>query len=260
MHFHQLRKELAEITEILRTRCALGLKRRGLLSAYPAIPRHSRVDYERLLRTPIRQARFVVLDTETTGFEPYGGDELVQVAFVEYLGLVPTGRELSSLLHPRIPIPQRSTEIHGITDSMVADAPRAGELIDTIIEFTDDAVLVGHHIAFDLRFLNRITRRHRLGELPNPRIDTAMLHLATGGGREHIGLDHVAATHAIAIEGRHDARGDARTCGHIFAHLAGRLDDGRLTVGELIERVHPIVGLSPHHPAEAQMQGNHRTG
>ena len=253
MHLRQLRKELAEIFEIVRTQCGQRLQLRGLLPQHPGVPRGSRLDYERLLASPVRDARFVILDTETTGFEPYGGDAIVQVAFIEYAGLEPTGRELTSLVHPGRPIPARSTAIHGISDEMVADAPTAGELLDDILAFVDGAVLVGHHIAFDLRFLNRITRRHRLGELPNPCIDTAMLHLARGGTHDTIALDRVAACHGIAIEGRHDARGDARATGRIFAHLAPRFDDGRLTVGELLERVHPIAGLSPHHPAEAEV-------
>lgn len=250
MHFHQLRKELREITEILRLHCGRRLHRYGFLGAGRHVPRRSRREYEDLLALPVRTAPFGVLDTETTGFEPYGGDEIVQIALIEYRGLEPTGRELSSLVRPGGPIPPRSTAIHGISDAMVADAPSIDELIDDIVHFIDGHVLVGHHIAFDMRFLDRITRRCMLGDLPHPRLDTAMLHLATGGLPDAIGLDHAAAACGIPIDNRHDARGDARACGQLFARLASHLTTDETTVGELIERVHPIAGLSPHHPAE----------
>lgn len=251
MHFHQLRKELREIGEIVRTRCGQELLRRGLLQPRRSPRRQHRLHFEELLALPVREAPLMVLDTETTGFEPYGRDEIVQVSFIEYRGLEPTGRELNSLVRPGVAIPSSSTAIHGIDDAMVADAPRLADIIDTIADFVDGAVLVGHHIAFDMRFLDRVCRRCLLGDLPNPRLDTAMLYLACGGSPARIGLDPVAADCGIGIEHRHDARGDAVTCGRILAHLGSRLAPAEMTVGELIERVHPIAGLSPHHPAEA---------
>lgn len=253
MHFHQLRKELSEITEILRLRCARGLQRHR--SAHAAIdwPVHNRLDYERVLATPLREAPFVVIDTETTGFEPYGGDELVQVAFIEYAGLEPTGREFCSLVRPRVPIPATSRAIHGISDDMVAEAPTADDLIDTIAEFIDGRVLVGHHIAFDMRFLDRVARRRFFSDFTNPRIDTVELYRAVQPAARRLGLDEVAAACGVAIEDRHDARGDALTCGGIFGYVAAHLACGDATVGELLERVHPIAGLSPYHPAQEEL-------
>lgn len=254
MHFHQLRKEMSELLELGRTHWRRQLQRRGLLPHQPIMPAHNRLEFEALLSQPVRDAPYIVLDTETTGFEPYGGDALVQVAFIEYHGLEPSGREFCSLVNPGRPIPPRATRIHGITDADVATAPPIEDLIDDIVALIDQHVLVGHHIAFDLRFLDRATRRYRLGDIPCPRIDTAMLYLAAGGGSGPIDLDQVAAYCGIDVPGRHDARGDAWGCGLIFSHLAGHLDAGGLSVGELIERVHPIAGLSAHHPAEAEIR------
>jgi|GEM_PF-803512 len=250
MHFRQLCKELSEIVEIVRTRCGQRLRRHGYLRHAGLADTHSRFDFEALLATPARDAPFVVLDTETTGFEPYGGDRIVQVALIEYRGLEPTGRELCSLVNPGIAIPAPSTAVHGITDDQVSDAPTIDELIADIAAFIDGHVLVGHHVAFDLRFLERPLRRRLLRDLRNPRIDTVALHHADGGAPDCISLDAVAAICGTAVHERHDALGDARTCGEIFVHHTRSLTTASTTVGELLEMVHPIAGLSPRHPAQ----------
>jgi len=252
MHFHALRKELAEISELARLRCARQLKSRGWIRPRARIPRHTRVEFEQMLALPVREARYMMIDTETTGFEPYGGDAIIQVALIEYRGLEPTGVEWASLVNPRRPISETSRAIHGIDDDMVRDAPLIDDIVADITGFIDEAVIIGHHVAFDLRFLQRATRRVLLRDLPNPRMDTVMLHLAAGGSRRGIGLDRVAAELGIVPELRHDARGDARSCGRIFARLAAQLSTCETTVGELLERVHPLAGLPIHHPAEAE--------
>lgn len=259
MHFHQLRKEITELLEMGRTRWRRRLLHHGLLPGQALMPAHSRLEFEALLSRTVRDAPYIMLDTETTGFEPYGGDTLVQFAFIEYHGLEPTGREFCRVVNPGRPIPARSTAIHGITDEQAAQAPPIDELINDIVAFIDGHVLVGHHVAFDLRFLDRVTRRCRLGDIPNPRLDTAMLYLAAGGCSRSIDLDRVAADCGVEIPGRHDARGDALGCGLIFNHLASRLDPGGLSIGELIERVHPIAGLSAHHPAEIEIRSTTTT-
>ncbi|MFW5970142.1 MAG: PolC-type DNA polymerase III [Halofilum sp. (in: g-proteobacteria)] len=192
------------------------------------------LDTRGLLATPIADARFVVLDLETTGLAAYAGDEIVQVAMIEYRGLEPTGEEFCSLVRPSIPIPARSTAIHGIDDEMVADAPAIDDLIDPIIDFLDNTTIVGHHIAFDLRFLNRVLQRELFCRLPHPTVDTMLLYLSHSGRLGHHELVEVAGSCRVPVTDRHDARGDALTTGRIFAHLARPAADAGRTVRELI--------------------------
>ncbi|MDZ7749039.1 MAG: 3'-5' exonuclease [Halofilum sp. (in: g-proteobacteria)] len=140
------------------------------------------LDTRALLATPVAEARFVVLDLETTGFAAYAGDEIVQAALLEYRGLEPTGEALCSLVRPSIPIPATATAVHGIDDEIVADAPTIEAIIDDIVEFLDGAVIVGHHAAFDLRFLNRVTQRELFCRLPHPTVDPccSTFHAAAG--------------------------------------------------------------------------------
>lgn len=191
-------------------------------------------DVRALLRTPVDEARYVALDTETTGFAAYAGDEIVQIALLEYRGLEATGAELCTLVRPGIPIPPRATEIHGIDDTMVTDAPTIDDVIDDVVEFVQDAVLIGHHVTFDLRFINRVAQRALYCRLPNPAVDTMLLYLSQSGRLGHYGLEDVAAACDVPIEGRHDARGDALIAAAIFRHLAAKAAAEGHSVGRLI--------------------------
>ena len=197
------------------------------------------LDTRALLENPITEARFMALDLETTGFAAYAGDEIVQIAMIEYRGLEPTGEELCSLVKPSIPIPPESTAVHGIDDAAVADAPPVEEVIDDMVAFLDGAVIVGHHVAFDMRFLNRVTQRELFCRLPHPAVDTMLLYLSRSGQLGHYELDDVASACGISLQGRHDARGDALIAGRIFSLLAAGEAEAGHSVGDLIARTRP---------------------
>jgi DNA polymerase-3 subunit epsilon len=192
------------------------------------------LDRRALLATPIAEARFVALDLETTGLAAYGGDAIVQVALLEYRGLEPTGRELCSLVRPPVPIPPGATEIHGIDDEMVRDAPTIETLVDQIIAFLDGAVIVGHHVTFDVRFLNRVLLRVLHCRLPHPLVDTMLLYLSRTGRLGHHDLGEVAEACGVSTRGRHDARGDAAIAAGILARLAGPAAEAGGSVRQLI--------------------------
>lgn len=220
-------------------RPALGLfnrlmRKHALADRRALHDRCMRMDTKALLGTPINDARFVVVDLETTGFAAYARDRIVQVALLEYSGLGPTGEELCSLVRPDVPIPPAATAAHGIDDEIVADAPTIDTLIDDIVDFLDGAVIVGHHVTFDLRFLNRVMQRAFFCRLPHPAVDTMPLYLSRSGRLGHYELTEVAGACGVPAEGRHDARGDAVMAGRIFAHLAAPAAASGRTVRELI--------------------------
>ena len=210
-----LRKHTLADRRALHDRC-VGLDRRGLLAQ------------------PVKSARFVALDLETTGFAAYAGDEIVQIALLEYRGLEPTGEELCSLVRPSIAIPATSTAVHGIDDTLVNDAPTIDQLLDSIVDFLDGAVIVGHHVAFDLRFINRVMQRELFCRLPHPTVDTMLLYLSRSGRLGHYDLEDVAGACGVPVDDRHDARGDAVIAANIFAHLAAPLAESGATVRKLI--------------------------
>ena len=192
------------------------------------------VDPRALLGRPIAQSRFVVLDTETTGFGVYAGDEIVAIAMLELQGLEPSGREYRTLVNPGRSIPALSTEIHGITDAQVQDAPKIGDVIVEVMEFLDDGVLVGHHTNFDLRFLNKTLDRLLGSKLRNPVLDTMLMYLGHSGRMGHYTLEDLAQYCHVDVIERHTAYGDAMTTARLFQCLAQRLADPQRPVSYLL--------------------------
>ncbi len=181
------------------------------------------VDPKQLLNQRLTHCRFVVVDTETTGLQAYAGDELVSIALLELDGLEMTGREYVTYLNPRRPIPEQSTRIHGISDADVEDSPTLMEALPDILDFLDRSVVVGHHVSFDLRFLNRTCQKELLSRLYHPCLDTMLLFLSCSGRMGHYTLDQVAGECKVTVKDRHTARGDAMATARVFQCLAGKL-------------------------------------
>jgi DNA polymerase-3 subunit epsilon len=97
-------------------------------------------------REQLTQENWVILDTETTGL--YDA-EIVEIAIIASLGKI----LLDTLIKPSIPIPAEVTEIHGINDEMVADAPTFPEVYPTDAALKDKRVLI-YNSAFDIKILN----------------------------------------------------------------------------------------------------------
>ena len=185
---------------------------------------------------PVEQTRFVVLDTETTGFKAYGGDEIVSIALLEMHGLELTGREFTSLVNPRRSIPPTSTAIHNICDADVVHAPVIEEVLHDVTQFIGESVLVGHHVPFDLHFLNKALHQKFRCRLRNPWLDTMLMYVAFSGRLGHYTLEDVARFCNVEIRDRHTARGDALITAAMFKTLASCLIAGHRTVSTLIKR------------------------
>ena len=189
---------------------------------------------QKIKEQAICDARYIVLDTETTGLHAYGGDEIIEIAMLELQGLEPTGRQYHSMINPQRPIPEESTEIHHIQDADVADAPTIHEALPEILDFIDNAVLVGHHINFDIRFINKTLQSICHGRLLNPWLDTMLLYLAFRGQMGHYALEDVAQHCHVEIRNRHRAEGDAVVTAEIFTYLTPHLVRTSDTVGRLV--------------------------
>lgn len=163
------------------------------------------------------------MDTETTGFHAYSGDEIVSIAMIEYEGLEPSGKTYETFINPQRSIPAESTEIHHIRDEDVASAPTIEEALPAILKFIGESTIVGHHIQFDIRFINKTLKPYLGITLQNPWLDTMLLFLAHEKRLGHYQLEDAANDCGITIHNRHTALGDAQTAGELFAHLAKQL-------------------------------------
>ncbi|HUY67247.1 MAG TPA: exonuclease domain-containing protein [Acidimicrobiales bacterium] len=123
--------------------------------------------------TPLSQVTFVVVDVETTGGSP-ASSSLTEVAAARYRGGERIGT-YQTLVRPDERIPPFITALTGISDAMVADAPRVGEMLPSLLEFVGGAVLVGHNLRFDLSFIDHALASTGRDGLANATVDTLAL-------------------------------------------------------------------------------------
>ncbi|BDW90958.1 MULTISPECIES: DNA polymerase III subunit epsilon [Thalassospira] len=99
--------------------------------------------------------REIVLDTETTGLDPYADHRLVEIGCIELINHMPTGRQYHQYINPQRPMPKEAFDVHGLGDEFLKDQPVFAEVADDFIEFIgEDSVLVIHNASFDMKFLN----------------------------------------------------------------------------------------------------------
>ena len=125
------------------------------------------------LGTPLSQVTFVVVDVETTGGSP-ATSSLTEVAAARYRGGEMLGT-YQTFVQPDERIPPFITALTGISDAMVADAPRVGAMLPSLLEFVGGAVLVGHNLRFDLSFLDHALVSTGRERMANATVDTLAL-------------------------------------------------------------------------------------
>lgn len=98
--------------------------------------------------------REICLDTETTGLDPREGHRLIEVACIELVDKVRTGRFFHKYVNPRRDVPQEAFNVHGISTEFLQDKPIFDHIAHEFMEFIEGGTLVIHNAAFDLKFLN----------------------------------------------------------------------------------------------------------
>jgi DNA polymerase-3 subunit epsilon len=98
--------------------------------------------------------REIVIDTETTGLDPYQGHRLVEIGCIELVNRIPSGQVFHRYVNPERDIPSEATAIHGIDIARVKDEKVFAELADDLAAFIGDAPLIAHNAMFDLGFIN----------------------------------------------------------------------------------------------------------
>jgi DNA polymerase-3 subunit epsilon len=187
------------------------------------------------LGTPLRDALFVVVDLETTGGSPAGGSSITEIGAVKVRSGEQLG-EFQTLVRPGEPIPLFISVLTGITDTMVASAPRIEHVLPSFLEFARGSVLVAHNAPFDVGFLRHFAQR--LGhEWPGFQvIDTALLarRVLTRDDAPNCKLGTLARVFRSTTIPNHRALEDARATVDVLHGLIERLGGlGVHTVEEL---------------------------
>jgi DNA polymerase III subunit epsilon len=167
--------------------------------------------------------REIVLDTETTGLDPYDGHRVVEIGCIELINRIPTGRTWHAYVNPERDMPYQAFEVHGLSAEFLGDKPRFGELAEDMLVFLEGAALVMHNATFDFGFLNA-----ELDRLSRPllRWDRVIDTLALAR-RRHPGapcsLDALCKRYGIDLSERekHGALLDCKLLAGVYAELVG---------------------------------------
>src|SRR5262250_735748 len=167
--------------------------------------------------------REIVLDTETTGLDPFQGHRLVEIGCVELFNRIPTGTTFHRYVNPQRDMPAEAFAVHGLSIDFLKDKPCFAEIAEELLAFIGDAPLIIHNAAFDLAFLN--AELERCGKILIARdrlIDTLLL-----ARRKHPAgpnrLDDLCGRYGIDNSRRtkHGALLDAEILAEVYIELIG---------------------------------------
>jgi DNA polymerase III subunit epsilon len=167
--------------------------------------------------------REIILDTETTGLDPYDGHRVVEIGCVELVNSIPTGRTWHCYLNPERDMPEKAYSIHGLSSDFLRDKPLFADKAEDFLGFIESAMLVMHNATFDFGFLNAELERIARPLLTWDRVvDTLAL-----ARRRHPGspssLDALCRRYGVDLSERdlHGALLDCRLLASVYVELVG---------------------------------------
>jgi DNA polymerase-3 subunit epsilon len=187
--------------------------------------------------------REIVLDTETTGLSPQGGDRLVEIGCVELINHIPTGKHFHVYINPQRSMPEEAFRVHGLSEEFLSDKPLFTEVVDGFLEFIGDATLVIHNAPFDMGFLNAQLTNAGYETLSNTVIDTVMLARQKHPGAR-VSLDALCKHYGIDNSRRtlHGALLDSEILAEVYLELIGGKQVSLALVAEVeTETAGPVV-------------------
>ena len=171
----------------------------------------------------ITAQRSVIFDTETTGLDPLTGHRIIEVACIELVRDLPSGRTFHALIDPERDVPEDATRIHGYTRAHLHGKRRFPELTEELLAFFEDSPLIAHNAPFDFGFVNaELFRAGRPGLELARMIDTLALAKVRFPGLPN-SLDALCRRYDIDLSERtsHNALLDCRLLSDVYVELTG---------------------------------------
>ncbi|PAM95353.1 DNA polymerase III subunit epsilon [Flavobacterium sp. IR1] len=178
----------------------------------------------------IEETRFVVLDTETTGFD-YDNDRILCIGALILQNSVISVQNSFEVYLQQDHYDKSTAQIHGILKDFIVKRPSELEALQQFLDFVGDSVIIAHHTIFDVTMINKALERNNLPQLTNPRLDTAHLYKKTlikshlFERKDHYTLDDLADKFDISKKDRHTALGDAYITAIAFLKIVKKLKD-----------------------------------
>ncbi|NJM82080.1 MAG: DNA polymerase III subunit epsilon [Tabrizicola sp.] len=167
--------------------------------------------------------REIVLDTETTGFEPAEGHRIVEIGAVELFNHLPTGRTYHQYVNPERPMPKEAFEVHGLGDEHLRDKPVFASIGQAFLDFVADAQLVIHNAAFDMKFLNFELQRAGFPGLPFARATDTLAIARQKFPGSPASLDALCRRFGVdnSMREKHGALLDSEILAEVYLELIG---------------------------------------
>ncbi len=216
-----------------------------------------------------KRPREIVLDTETTGFDPVTGDRLVEIGCLELINHVSTARNFHVYLNPERDMPEGAFKIHGLSAEFLSDKPKFHEIADAFLEFIGDDPLVIHNAEFDMKFLNFELEKIGKKAMPSQRaVDTVKIARQKFPGSP-ASLDALCKRFSIDNSSRtlHGALLDAQLLSEVYLELLGGRQAGLVLEAEEIgaelamapsgtTNGKPYRAPRPHGASEAELEAH----
>ena len=173
---------------------------------------------------------YCIVDIETTG-NGYTGSKITEISIFKHNGAQVT-EEFTTLVNPQCAIPQFITNLTGITNAMVSNAPKFYEIAKQVYEITQDCIFVAHSVNFDYNIIKAEFKS--LGfDFNRKKLCTVRLSRKLIPGLKSYSLGHLCATQNIKIKNRHRAKGDAEATVILFEQLL-RLDVKNMMINSFL--------------------------
>lgn len=172
--------------------------------------------------------REIVLDTETTGLDPVGGDRVVEIGCLELVNHMPTGETFHVYINPQRDMPTAAFNVHGLSEDFLATQPLFAEVVSDFTDFIGDARLIAHNAPFDMGFLNAELERAGRSLIPMAQVtDTLALARKKFPGASN-SLDALCRRFEIDNSKRtlHGALLDAELLAEVYLELVGGRQPG----------------------------------
>lgn len=183
----------------------------------------------------LRSLSFAVVDVETTGAQAGRDDRITEIAIVPVLG-GKVGEPWQTLVHPGRAIPPFISALTGITNEMVADAPRFHEIADDVCARLGGHIFTAHNAAFDRRFVSSELARTCRINLDGTSLCTVRLARRLLPTLTRRSLDFVCQHFGIRITDRHRAGGDALATAHVLLRLFDVAEESGVTTWPQLQR------------------------
>jgi len=209
--------------------------------------------------------REIVFDTETTGLDPEAGHRIIEIAAIELVNHLPTGKNFHRYVNPEREIAPEAQAIHGMKLADLADKPVFANIVSELLEFLGDARLVAHNAEFDVKFLNAELKALGFPPVPMARaLDTVQMARRKFPGAP-ASLDALCQRFGVDNAHRtlHGALLDAELLSEVYLELIGGrqaamlldagTDTGGLIMAPIVVRQRAPREVRPHAPSPEEL-------